>query len=197
MNLITKDKKMINRNIRVFDNIEFGQVRTITIDNKSWFVGKDICAIFNDKNHNRSLGRIDEEDKTIAEIKDTLGRKQNAVLINESGIYTLLFNMQPQKANKANVPDAYPIEIEERIIKIRKFRRWVTSEVLPSIRKHGMYAARELLDDPDLLISMLENLKAEQKKAKMLENNDSRANTQCRTISYFFKDIEEVECAST
>lgn len=118
---------------------EFGNIRTLTIDGEPWFVGKDVCAVFNDKNHNRSLGRIDSGDKISLPIKDSLNRTQKAVFVNESGLYSLLFSMQPQKANNDGVSDAYPIEIQQRIEKLHQFKHWVTAEVLPTIRKTGGY----------------------------------------------------------
>lgn len=133
----------MSNEIRVFESVEFGKVRTVDVNGEVYFVGKDICEAFGDKNHNRSLGRIDEIDKRVVEIVDSIGRKQKAVTINESGMYALLFSMQPQKANNNGVSNAYPIEVKERIEKLHKFKHWVTSEVLPSIRKTGGYVANE------------------------------------------------------
>lgn len=130
----------MNKALQVFDNKEFGTIRSLTINDVPWFMGKDICQAFGDKNHNRSLGRIDEEDKREEEIIDSLGRKQTAIFVNESGLYSLLFSMQPQKANADGISNAYPIEITDRIEKLHKFKHWVTSEVLPSIRKTGSYS---------------------------------------------------------
>ena len=121
--------------IKIFENAEFGSVRTADINGVTYFIGKDVCEMFGDKNHNRSLGRIDSEDKTKIGVVDSLGRKQFVIAVNESGLYSLLFAMQPQKANNDGVSDAYPIEVQERIEKLHRFKRWVTSEVLPSIRK--------------------------------------------------------------
>ena len=134
--------------IQIFESTDFGTVRTVLIDKEPYFVGKDVCEAFDDKNHNRSLGRIDEEDKRREQVTDVLGRKQEAVLINESGLYALLFAMQPQKANHDGVSDAYPIEVQERIKKLRRFKRWVTSEVLPAIRKTGSYTVPKLEKNP-------------------------------------------------
>ena len=159
--------------MRVFKNEEFGAVRSMTIENEPWFAGKDVCRVFGDKNHNRSLSRIDDEDKREMEIIDSLGRKQTAVFINESGLYALLFSMQPQKANTNGVPDAYPIEVKERIERLQKFKRWVTSEVLPSIRRHGMYAIDDILANPDIAIAALKELKAEREKRITLENESA------------------------
>ncbi len=138
--------------LQVFRNNQLGEVRTTLIDGEPWFVDKDICTIFGDTNHNRTLGRIDEEDKRIVKF-DTSGGKQNTIIINESGFYSLLFNMQPQKANNNGVANAYPPKVEQRLLKLKEFKRWVTSEVLPSIRKYGMYAKDELTDDPEVFLA--------------------------------------------
>lgn len=125
--------------LQVFNHENFGEVRTMQIEGEPWFVGKDVCNSFGDKNHNRSISRLDDDEKRTIEILDKMGRPQNAIIINESGLYGILFHMQPQKANNGGVQNAYPIEIQERIEQLRKFKRWVTSEVLPTIRKTGGY----------------------------------------------------------
>lgn len=142
--------------IKIFENKEFGKIRVQEINGKPYFVGKDVCMIFGDTNHRRSLGRIDEEDKSRLEIIDRLGRKQIATMINESGLYALLFAMQPRKAHNNGGSDEYPIEINERIEKLHKFKRWVTSEVLPSICKNGGYIQnQENLSDSELVAKAL------------------------------------------
>lgn len=123
----------------ILNNRDFSDIRVIDRDGEPWFVGKDICAYFGDSNPSRTLARVDLEDKEVTDIADALGRIQKTTIINESGLYSVLFAMQPQKANKDGVSDAYLIEIKSRIEKIRKFKRWVTSEVLPTIRKTGGY----------------------------------------------------------
>lgn len=164
---------MKENKIEIFTNAEFGSVRTFTINNEPYFIGKDICEKLGDKNHNRSLSRVDEIDKTVIEVTDSLGRKQRAIAINESGLYSLLFAMQPQKANNGGVSDAYPIEVQERINKLHRFKRWVTSEILPSIRKHGAYMTdiilEQALTSPDFLIKLATELKAEKEKRQALE----------------------------
>lgn len=130
---------MSRNEIQLFTNEAFREVRTIVIDGEPWFVGKDVCNAFGDKNHVRSLGRVDETDKQKIELTDTMNREQSVTVINESGLYALLFAMQPQKAHNDGVQDEYPIEVQQRLEKLRKFKRWITREVLPSIRKHGMY----------------------------------------------------------
>lgn len=82
-----------------------------------------------------------------------------------SALNSILFSMQPQKANNGGVSDAYPIEVQERINKVKKFKHWVTSEVLPAIRKHGIYATDKVIDNilnnPDFGIELLTKLKEE------------------------------------
>ena len=147
--------------LQIFNSSEFGQIRTVIIDNEPWFVGKDVCEVFGDTNHKRSLSRIDDDEKGVSQI-DTPGGKQNMTVINESGLYALLFQMQPQKAKGVSQNDNL---IEERIEKLHRFKRWITHEVLPSIRKHGIYATDnvidEILNNPDFGIELLTKLKEE------------------------------------
>ena len=119
----------------VFTHPQFGEIRTLLINDEPWFVGKDVCQAFGDTNYRRSLSSVDEDDKGVSQIA-TPGGKQNMTIINESGLYTLLFQMQPQKAKGVSQNDTL---IEERIQKLHDFKRWVTAEVLPSIRKTGGY----------------------------------------------------------
>ena len=113
-------------------------MRIIWLCGRPWLVGKDVCSLFGDKNHNRSLSRVDDEDKKIYPI-ETKGGKQNMTIVNESGLYTLLLGMRPQKANKKGMQDAYPLYLQERIKSLSAFRRWVTHYVLPAIRQKGDY----------------------------------------------------------
>lgn len=143
-------------------NFEQNEVRTILVNDEPYFVGKDVAIALGFKDSNNALKQhVEDEDKIIGcqnttpSFKDKLGRNQYPTLINESGIYDLIFG--------SNLPSA------------KKFKRWVTSEVLPQIRKHGMYATDELLNNPDLLIEVATKLKeertlrlvAEQKVAEM------------------------------
>lgn len=168
------ERFMYMNEIKVFDNAEFGEVRTAVVNGEPYFVGKDICLNFGDTNHNRTLSRVEDEDKMTLPITDAIGRKQNAIFVNESGLYSILFAMQPQKANNNGVSDAYLIEVQERISKIKRFKHWVTSEVLPSIRKHGMYAVDELIANPELAIKAFTALKEEREKNKALQAENER-----------------------
>ena len=135
-------------NLEVFKNEEFGEVRTITIDDEPYFVGKDVALILGYTNPQKALrDHVDEEDKTRNESFTVNGTQ--GILINESGLYSLILS--------SKLPNA------------RRFKRWVTSEVFPAIRKHGMYAINELIDNPDLGIAALNALKEEREKNKKLE----------------------------
>ena len=109
--------------LQIFNNAEFGQVRTLTINNEPWFVGKDVAEALGYTNPRKAIiDHVDKEDKTDGvTIRDSIGRAQHAVLINESGLYALIFG--------SKLPSA------------KKFKRWVTSEVLPQIRKTGSFGS--------------------------------------------------------
>ena len=153
-------------------NFETLEIRTLEIDGEAWFVGRDICSAFRDTNSSRSIGRIDEEDKRTIEITDRMGRKQNAIFVNESGMYALLFAMQPQKSNNDGVSDAYPIEVQERIDRLRDFKRLVTHEVLPSIRRNGSYGIPDNIS-PTLRV-LIEHEKSLQKVVLQVQENEDK-----------------------
>ena len=124
--------------LQVFENAQFGQVRTINKDGEPWFVGKDVAEALGYSNPRKALyDHVDNEDKTDGvTIRDSIGRPQNPVIINESGLYSLVMS--------SKLPNA------------RQFKRWVTSEVLPSIRKNGGYiAGQETMTDDELLANAL------------------------------------------
>lgn len=130
--------------LQVFHNDEFGSVRTLTINGDPYFVGKDVADILGYSNSRKALAdHVDDEDKGVTKC-DTLGGAQELTVINESGLYSLILS--------SKLPAA------------KRFKRWVTAEVLPSIRRHGMYAIDEIIANPDLGIAALQALKAERKK---------------------------------
>lgn len=138
----------MENNLMIFRNEEFGEIRSLEINNEPYFVGKEICKLFGDTNYRRSLGNVDAEDKKLIPI-ETAGGKQNMTVINENGLYDLLFSMQPQKAKGVSQNEQ---AINDRIEKLRRFKRWITHEVLPSIRKHGGYiAGQEQMTDEELM----------------------------------------------
>lgn len=137
--------------LQIFNNEEFGQIRTVTIDNEPWFVGKDVAeSLGYSKARNAISAHVSDEDKKDAPIQGTPGGTQNMTIINESGLYALIFGSKLDSA--------------------KRFKHWVTSEVLPSIRKHGMYAVDELVNNPELLIKVATELKEEREKNRELEN---------------------------
>lgn len=124
------------QNLEVFENEEFGPVRATTINNEPWFVGKDIASILGYANTSDALKKhVDKEDKGVAKC-DTLGGKQTLTVINESGLYSLILS--------SKLPNA------------KKFKRWVTSDVLPSIRKTGGYIPHdENMSDDEIMARAL------------------------------------------
>ena len=153
--------------LAIFNNPEFGDLRTVEIGGEPWIVLKDVCQAFGETNYRRVSGRLDDDEKGVSQIS-TPGGVQNMTVVNESGLYSALFLMQPEKAR--GVEEEY---IAKRQAQLKKFKRWVTSEVLPSIRKHGMYATTEtvetMLADPDTAIRLLNEIKAEREKRAELE----------------------------
>lgn len=135
--------------MKIFTNEEFGEVRTVEIESKPYFVGKDVADILGYTNPSKAIAdHVDEEDKLNNDSLSSLGQR-GGWLINESGLYSLILS--------SKLPNA------------KRFKRWVTSEVLPSIRRHGMYAMDELIENPDLAINALTALKEERAKRKALE----------------------------
>ena len=105
--------------LQIYNNEEFGDIRTVTIENEPWFVGKDVAEALGYSNSRKALSdHVHDDDKGVTKC-DTLGGKQDLTIINESGLYSLILS--------SKLPNA------------KKFKRWVTNEVLPSIRKHGAY----------------------------------------------------------
>lgn len=151
--------------MQIFENPEFGQIRGgVTKSGKPWFVLKDVCEAFGETNYRRVASRLDEEEKGVSRI-DTLGGKQKMIIISESGLYSALFTMQPKEAR--GVDQEYVAKRQEQL---RKFRRWVTSEVLPSIRANGGYfmgQEEESLTNEELMAKALmvaQNVIAEREK---------------------------------
>lgn len=121
--------------LQVFSSPEFGKIRAVDINGEPWLVGKDVALALGYTNPKKALcDHVDQEDKRQGDgvtIRDPMGRGQHPTVINESGVYSLVFSSKLPKA--------------------KEFKRWVTSEVLPSIRKHGAYLTPELADKLDTL----------------------------------------------
>lgn len=147
--------------LQIFENAEFGQVRTVTIDNEPWFVGKDVATALGYKNtkdalatHIESCDKIMGSQNATPSITDSMGRTQHPTWINESGLYALIFGSKLESA--------------------KRFKHWGTSDVLPSIRKHGVYAVDELINNPEMAIKAFTALKEEREKNKVLIADNQR-----------------------
>lgn len=143
----------MNESMAIWTNEEFGDVRSVEIDGDPWFVGKDVAAALGYSDTDQALRkRVEEEDKLTRRF-DGSGQNREMTIINESGLYSLVMS--------SKLPGA------------KKFKRWITSEVIPSIRKHGAYmtpeTVEELLMNPDTMIELLQRLKEEQVRRKELE----------------------------
>lgn len=138
---------MMDKGLQVF-GFENHEVRVVMQGEEPWFVAKDVCDVLELTNPTVALEGLDEDERA----KFYLGRQGDANIISESGLYTLIM--------RSNKPEA------------KRFRKWVTAEVLPSIRKHGAYltpeALKKAMTDPDFTIGLLEALKAEQLKSAAL-----------------------------
>lgn len=147
--------------LQIFENAEFGSMRTLMINAAPYFVGKDVAEILGYANASKAvLTHVDDEDKTFVmlDIADSqngnvpIGQSKT-VLINESGLYSLILS--------SKMPNA------------KKFKHWVTADVLPSIRKHGAYMTQETLEaaimNPDMMIKLCTALKDEQNRNKVLQ----------------------------
>lgn len=135
-------------NLTVFKNQDFGEVRTVTINDEPYFVGKDVALILGYKDPADALKRhVDEDDKLTRCFTDS-GQNREMYVINESGLYSLILSSKLSTA--------------------KKFKRWVTGEVLPAIRKHGAYATEELIANPELAIAAFKALKEEREQNRKL-----------------------------
>ena len=137
--------------LKIFNSVEFGTIRTIQLNNETWFVGKDIANALGYRNSTIALAdNVDEEDKVVTKVR-TLGGTQDTIVINETGLYALVFGSRLERA--------------------KAFKRWVTSEILPSIRKTGGYKM------PGTYAEALESLLLEvkEKEKLALENETFKA----------------------
>ena len=138
--------------MKIFENSEFGAVRVVDVNGEPWFVAKDVCECLELTNTSQTLSYLDDDEKGIT-TNDTPGGQQEMSIVSEAGLYSLIL--------RSRKPEA------------KAFKRWITHEVLPAIRKHGGYLTpaklEEALTDPDTIIRLATNLKAERKKRQALE----------------------------
>lgn len=140
--------------LQIFENNEFGAVRTVVVNSEPMFCLADVCRALDISHVTDVKNRLKQDGVVTAEVIDSLGRKQMAAFINEPNLYKTIFQSRKPEAEK--------------------FSDWVTSEVLPSIRKHGVYAVDELLNNPELAIKAFTALKEERAKNKLLQEENER-----------------------
>jgi len=128
------------------------QIRTVTKNNEPWFIAKDVCEILEINKHRDAISRLDDDERESV-LVDTLGGKQEMTAINESGLYSLILTSRKPQA--------------------KSFKRWVTHEVIPSIRKHGVYMTSETIEkallNPDTIINLATQLKEEHQRRLAVE----------------------------
>lgn len=148
----------MDNSLQVFTNEDFGSVRALTIDSQPWFVAKDVCDALGLSNVGQAIVGLDEDEKDSITIDDGTPGNPNKAIITEAGLYSLIL--------RSRKPEA------------KRFKRWVTHEVLPSIRNHGVYATPQtierMLADPDTMITTLKALKAERQRADALMEDNAR-----------------------
>lgn len=164
MGLKGKTGEAVNE-LQIFKKEEFGEIRTVTIKNEPWFVGKDVAMALGYERATKAIqDHVNEEDKDEIPIQDSIGRMQKTPIINESGLYALIFGSKLESA--------------------KRFKKWVTSEVLPSIRKNGGYiSGQETMSDEELLAKALvvaQNKIAE--KQKHIEELTKEVNVKNQVI---------------
>ena len=144
--------------LTVFQNEQFGQVRTIVKDGEPWFIAADVCRALEVGNPTQALSRLDEDEKDITLISNEGNRgNPNMTIVNEPGLYALVLGSRKPEA--------------------KAFKRWITHEVIPSIRKHGAYLTPETLGkaiaDPQWSIALLTALKEEREKVSSLQEENA------------------------
>lgn len=159
---------MENKQLQVFKNPEFGEIRVIEKDGEPWFVAVDVCDILGLSNPTIAVSRLDNDERA----KFNLGRQGDATIVNEPGLYTLILGSRKPEA--------------------KAFKRWITHEVIPSIRKYGAYMTPEKLEEavcnPDTIIEICMQLKLEQERRKQVEAE----NRQIRPKADYFDNLIEI-----
>ena len=138
--------------LQIFTHEQFGQIRTVMKDSEPWFVAADVCRALEISNPSMALDRLDPDEKMTLSSTDShsgqRGGAQMMNIVNEPGLYTLVLGSRKKEA--------------------KAFKKWITHDVVPSIRKHGLYAVDEVLADPDILINALQALKKEREEKAAL-----------------------------
>lgn len=143
----------MNTDIQIFNNTDFGEVRVIDVDGAPWFVAADVCKALDLDNTSQALARLDDDEKNTVILNEGIVGNPCKAIVSEAGLYTLILSSRKPNA--------------------KLFKRWITHEVIPSIRKHGVYATGDFLTrsiaDPAWAIGVLTELKAKQQETALLK----------------------------
>ena len=166
--------------LMIFENEAFGKVRTLNLNGEPWFVAVDVCSVLDLSNPTIAVSRLDEDERA----KFNLGRQGDATIVNEPGLYTLVLGSRKPEA--------------------KAFKRWITHEVIPAIRKHGAYMTDALLsrmdEHPELISEYIGKLRAENAKANAAREALKKAEAENARLapkaSYYdsFVGVESVTC---
>ena len=166
----------MNNNLMIFENPEFGAVRSILIDSDPWFVAADVCKALELEKTNRALSRLDDDEKGAHSVS-TPGGRQRMSIISESGLYSLILGSRKPEA--------------------RAFKRWITHEVIPSIRKHGAYMTDSLLDaleaHPEAVPEYLNRLRSENARNRELTR---RLRLALPKAEYYDAFVDPADCTN-
>lgn len=166
----------MNNNLMIFENPEFGAVRSILIDGDPWFVAADVCKALEIEKTNRALSRLDDDEKGAHSVS-TPGGRQRMSIISESGLYSLILGSRKPEA--------------------RAFKRWITHEVIPSIRKHGAYMTDSLLDaleaHPEAVPEYLNRLRSENARNRELNR---RLRLALPKAEYYDAFVDPADCTN-
>ena len=138
------------------------EVRTVELNGEPWFVLKDVCAVLGISNHKMTAQRLDADEVSLTDITDSMGRQQETTVINESGLYNVIL--------RSDKPEAKP------------FRKWVTSEVLPSIRKTGSYTMHKLSKEMQAIFLLDDRTQKQEARLTALENTMTVDYSQQQTL---------------
>ena len=166
----------MNNNLMIFENPEFGALRSILIDSDPWFVAADVCKALELEKTNRALSRLDDDEKGAHSVS-TPGGRQRMSIISESGLYSLILGSRKPEA--------------------RAFKRWITHEVIPSIRKHGAYMTDSLLDaleaHPEAVPEYLNRLRSENARNRELNR---RLRLALPKAEYYNAFVDPADCTN-
>lgn len=151
--------------LQIFKNESYGEIRTITRDGEPWFVAADVCRALEIGNPSQATSRLEDDERftTLISNEGAATGKSSATFVSEAGLYSLILGSRKPEA--------------------KAFKRWITHEVIPAIRRHGMYATDQLLADPDLAIAAFTALKEEREARRLLEERTAVQSQQIAELT--------------